>query len=216
MAPIMFRIALLMNILIRMVHARSVKEFILNLANEQLYATKERVVVEMNPTENTSYPSIASTLLPTNLQTLNPIPHSSSNPSLKPSNSTNTNDPSTAPSDGPSPSPTHRPSPILSFEPTQVNKSPNTSTETFAEGERGGRGYFNYDTSDLQYGPEQWMKVEHSIEGDYWETFKDILGDDNAKNECDWDGRQSPIDLCPNKVNYPCKGLIAIEKYSFI
>ena len=203
-----FHIAFLLQFLVRMVHARSVKEFILHLANEQLYATKERVAVEMSPSESMLYPTIVSTHQPTSLRTLNPTPYSSSDPSLNPINST-TNYPSSVPSNGPSHSHTNHPSLVLSLEPNQSKNSPNPSTETFTEGKRGGRGYFNYNPSDLQYGPEQWMEVENSIEGEYWESFKDILGIDDDTNECDWDGRQSPIDLCPNKVNYACEGMIA-------
>ena len=105
--------------------------------------------------------------------------------------------------------------------------SPSTSSPTlypttiFLPGDKiGGQGYFNYDPNDDEFGPGQpeiidgtlryknnrWPNVSESPEELSWKRFRDILSDDYDENECWWDGRQSPIDLCPNKVNVKCEG----------
>jgi hypothetical protein len=88
----------------------------------------------------------------------------------------------------------------------------------------GGLGYFNYNPHDLRYGPgnpivdkldkliypkSQWPFVSQSVEEMYWRNkYGDLLGenDDDLRNECWWNGRQSPIDLCDEKVTKKCEG----------
>ena len=270
--------------ILTLVHARSTKHYVMQLASQERGPSKDVFSLEMNPFQAISFPTISPSHEPSDQPSLSPTtnptthpsskpspepsysptkipsidlsggptskptkfqskppssePRQSKNPSLKPfqpSLSPTTN-PTTYPSSEPSPEPSYSPtkipstgptskptkfqSEIPSSDPTQsitslghpnneqsLIPSSNPSMEIFAEGNRGGRGYFNYNPHDLQFGPDQWMKVENGQEGEHWKKFDDILGDNSDENECDWDGRQSPIDVCPDKVNYGCEGL---------
>ena len=90
--------------------------------------------------------------------------------------------------------------------------------------EDGKVGFFTYDPNDLRYGPgkpymdpktqklryprSQWPFVQSSFEQMYWSRkYDDILNTTKDwRNECSWNGRQSPIDVCDDKVNKKCQG----------
>ena len=85
-------------------------------------------------------------------------------------------------------------------------------------------GFFTYDPNDVRYGPgkphidpqtqklrypySQWPFVQFSSEQMYWSRkYGDVLNTtQDRRNECSWNGRQSPIDVCDDKVNKKCEG----------
>ena len=68
---------------------------------------------------------------------------------------------------------------------------------------RGGQGYFNYDLSDALFGPNQWKNVKNNPEHLRFIELKDTHKR-NLENNCHHDSKQSPIDLCENKINAQC------------
>jgi hypothetical protein len=91
--------------------------------------------------------------------------------------------------------------------PVENPSMPKPSTPTTpTEAPRGGVGYFNYDSSDLQYGPNGgWGDVRNNAEH---LRFKELSGTLNRKlvNKCNrQDINQSPIDICENKINNECR-----------
>ena len=107
---------------------------------------------------------------------------------------------------------------------TQVFPSRQNNVD-YSPGDRlGGLGYFNYNPNDFDYGPgkamievnekilrypqSKWPFIIDTLEEKYWRMkYPDIIDDlDDWQNECWWNGRQSPIDLCDDKVNKGCRG----------
>ncbi len=69
----------------------------------------------------------------------------------------------------------------------------------------GGIGYFNYNNSDPIYGPSDgWGSVRDNPELLRYEELLPTLRR-SLINKCNWNNvRQSPIDLCENKINNDC------------
>jgi hypothetical protein len=112
-----------------------------------------------------------------------------------------------------------------------------TKLHEYLPGNRiGGLGYFNYDPYNLRFGPgkpiidkddgtlrypqSQWPFITDTLEERYWNSkYGDILDSkEDWRNECWWNGRQSPIDVCEDKVNKECKGIVktAIGSLKFV
>lgn len=91
--------------------------------------------------------------------------------------------------------------------PPSTNTSPsvptNTSPSVPTDDEKKGQGYFNYNPYDAKYGPNNWGNVKRNPEHlrfiELGETHDRDLG-----NRCGLGSKQSPIDLCENKVNAQC------------
>ena len=70
---------------------------------------------------------------------------------------------------------------------------------------RGGNGYFNYDSSDIQYGPNGWGNVKNNTEDRRFQELLKTLNKHSLVNKCEWKNiNQSPIDLCEDKINRKC------------
>lgn len=72
--------------------------------------------------------------------------------------------------------------------------APSTPSPT-AGTPRGGVGYFNYDPSDNDYGPENWGDVQKTDEYNRWLEL-DKYHHHNLNNRCSTSTRQGPIDVC--------------------
>jgi hypothetical protein len=71
---------------------------------------------------------------------------------------------------------------------------------------RGGIGYFNYDSNDLQYGPNGgWGNVRNNAEHLRFQELSGTL-DRSLVNKCNRKNiNQSPIDICEDKKNKDCR-----------
>lgn len=69
----------------------------------------------------------------------------------------------------------------------------------------GGLGYFNYNETDLVYGPNGgWGDVRYNVEYLRYEEMSQTLKRPLV-NKCNWRNvNQSPIDLCEDKITNDC------------
>jgi len=115
-------------------------------------------------------------------------------PTVDPSPSPSTT-PTALASEGPSLSPTNAPTrDDLIVEPNPVPSNPD-------------RSYFNYNTTDKDYGPDVWDDVDtrdnYLVEfgDDGFGPFKGHFSRDPSKNRCGRDGKMSPVDLYQTDID---------------
>lgn len=134
---------------------------------------------------NTKSPTTRSSSAPTFQQ-----------PSAYPSQLVSTTMPSLRPSMVPTLKPSAFPTTLQpSSSPTMYYVEPNPVPQN------ADRSYFNYDTTDSDYGPESWEDVDTSdnplveFGADGFGPFEGHFSRDPAENRCGRDGKMSPLDL---------------------
>ena len=187
--------------------------------------------LESDPFKFTETPSIAPSDYPSPTPsaspTIKPSIHPSEVPTMIPSvepSMVPTSSPTMIPSEYPTVSPSFNPTTSIepSISPTgkpTIKPSAKPSIELLSgESTRGVQGYFNYDPHD-NYGPgipelvgvnqkltyknNGWGQIRETPEFFRWKELQPIHNKPLG-NRCLSSGNQSPIDLCPDKVNFEC------------
>ena len=142
-----------------------------------IHGSTTTLFTEVDPFRITGAPSAAPSYTPSYSPSATPSSEPTTNPSSPPTQSS-------SPTSTPTSKPTLHPTSPPTFSTAQVPSNPNS-------------GYFNYDLNS-KYGPRNWKniaEIKKSDPGYFWHTFS--LGDDNdSRNDCGSDKKQSPIDVC--------------------